>query len=184
MFLQEETYELNGRKITLRGPRTEDAETLVEYLKTVCSETPFLMTYGDEVKLTLEEEIKFIEARNSSETGYLVLVFEDGQYVGNASFERVGTSRRAKHRASIGIAFYQNYTGHGLGRLTLNRLLELIKEHGYEQAELTVIEGNERAKHLYESLGFVETGRIKNANKYDDGTYRDDILMVNELKGI
>lgn len=44
-----------------------------------------------------------------------------------------------------------------------------------------VIEGNDRAKHLYESLGFVETGRIPKANKYDDGTYRDDILMSNPL---
>jgi RimJ/RimL family protein N-acetyltransferase len=184
MFLQEETYELNGRKITLRGPRAEDAETMIDYLKTVCGETPYLCQYGDEVQLTLEDELKFIESRNKSETGYLIMVFEDGEYAGNVHFERKGISRRAAHRASIGIAFFQKNTGHGLGRFVLNRLLELIKEKGYEQAELTVLEGNDRAKHLYESLGFVETGRIKNANKYDDGTYRDDILMVNELKGI
>lgn len=35
--------------------------------------------------------------------------------------------------------------------------------------------------HMYESFGFVETGRIPRANKYDDGTYADDIFMVKNL---
>ena len=181
MFFEEETYELNGHTVTLRAPQPEDAEILIEYLKTVCDETPFLSQYGDEVKLTEEDELKFIETRNNSETGYLILVFEDGEFAGNMHFERIGTSRRAKHRAGIGIAFFQKNTGHGLGKFALTRLLELIKESGYEQAELTVLEGNERAKHLYESLGFMEIGRIPKANKYDDGTFRDEILMVNNL---
>ncbi len=181
MVLKDEIYKLNGKTVTLRAPQPEDGKMLVEYLKTVCDETPYLSQYGDEVKLTEEDELKFIETRNKSETGYLILVFEDGEFAGNMSFERIGTSRRAKHRASIGIAYFQKNTGHGLGKLTLTRLLELIKEMGYEQAELTVLEGNERAKHLYESLGFKEMGRISKANKYDDGTFRDDILMVAEL---
>ena len=181
MIFKEETYELDGHTVTLRAPKPEDAEILIEYLKTVCDETPFLSQYGDEVKLTVEDELKFIESRNESETGYLILVFEDGEFAGNMHFERVGTSRRAKHRAGIGIAFFQKNTGHGLGRLALTRLIELIKESGYEQAELTVLEGNERAKHLYESLGFKEIGRIPKGNKYDDGTFRDEILMVNNL---
>ena len=36
--------------------------------------------------------------------------------------------------------------------------------------------------HLYESLGFKECGRIPDANKYDDGTYSDSILMAAQLK--
>ena len=32
------------------------------------------------------------------------------------------------------------------------------------------------------SLGFKECGRIPNGNKYDDGTYSDDILMVLSLR--
>ena len=53
---------------------------------------------------------------------------------------------------------------------------------GYEQIELGVIDGNERAKALYEKAGFVETGRYKNAMKYDDGTYRDEIIMWRSTK--
>ena len=63
----------------------------------------------------------------------------------------------------------------------LEQLLGKIKELGYEQAELTVVSGNDRAYHLYESLGFKECGRIPNANKYQDGSYADDIHMVKRL---
>lgn len=47
-----------------------------------------------------------------------------------------------------------------------------------EISGLTVVEGNNRAIHMYESFGFRETGRIPKANKYDDGTYSDDIFMT------
>lgn len=63
----------------------------------------------------------------------------------------------------------------------LSILLQKIKEQGFEQAELTVVGGNDRAYHLYERIGFRECGRIPKANKYDDGTYSDDILMVMPL---
>ena len=115
---------------------------------------------------------------NESDGKMLVLAFVDGEYAGNCSFTRIGTSRRSAHRADIGIALFQKYTGFGLGRLMLEQLLKKIKEAGYQQAELTVVSGNERAYHLYESLGFRECGRMPKANKYDDGSYSDNIHMV------
>ena len=61
-------------------------------------------------------------------------------------------------------------------------LIELAGKMGYEQMELEVVDGNDRAKALYEKSGFVETGRNKDAMKYDDGTYRDDIIMCRKVK--
>lgn len=98
----------------------------------------------DEVKYTTEGELRFIKEHNESENDLLILAFVDREYAGNCSFEGKASSRRAKHRAGIGIALFQNYTGF--------------------------------------SLGFKECGRIPNANKYDDGTYSDDILMVCDLR--
>ena len=181
MIYEEETFDLNGKTITLRSPKKEDSKMLLDWLKTVCDETPFLLQYGDEVKLTIEQEEAFIETRNTSDSGLMILAFVDGEFAGNCSFDSVGPSRRSKHRADIGIALYQKNTGAGLGRQMLTRLLKRIKDEGFEQAELTCIEGNDRAFHLYESLGFKEIGRIPNANKYDDGSVRDDILMVKDL---
>ena len=180
MVLTEEKYELDGKEILLRSANenADDANMLIDYLKTVTGETRFLLCEPDEIKYTTEGEIGFIRAHNESENSLLILAFVDGDYAGNCSFERKTGSRREKHRAEIAIALFQKYTGFGLGRLLLEVLLRKIKEQGYEQAELTVVSGNDGAYHLYESLGFKECGRIPNANKYDDGTYNDDILMV------
>lgn len=181
MRFDEKEFLIGEKKIVLRSANTDEAQLLVDYLKTVCGETRFLLCDPDEITYTAESEEEFIKAKNSSDDSMLMLAFVDGEYAGNCSFQPAGTRRRAKHRADIGIALYLKYTGFGLGRLMLEQLLEKIKEMGYEQAELTVVGGNDRAYHLYESLGFKECGRIPNANKYQDGTYADDIHMVKEM---
>ncbi|MCR5670579.1 MAG: GNAT family N-acetyltransferase [Butyrivibrio sp.] len=182
MIFKEKEFTLGEKKILLRSAGKDEAQLLVDYLKTVSGETRFLLCDPDEIQFTAESEEKFINEKNSSEDSMMILAFADGEYAGNCSFQPVGSRHRAKHRADIGIALYLKYTGFGLGRLMLEQLLAQIKEAGYEQAELTVVGGNDRAYHLYESLGFKECGRIPNANKYQDGTYADDINMVKTIR--
>ncbi len=178
MILEEEKYILDGKRIVLRSARLDEAQMLIDYLKTVTGETRFLMCESDEIEYTLKEEEQFINEHNKAKAALLILAFVDGEYAGNCSCESKAGSRRVSHRAGIGIALFQKYTGFGLGKLMLKRLLTEIKNLGFEQAELTVVGGNQRACYLYESLGFKECGRIPNANKYEDGTYDEDILMV------
>jgi RimJ/RimL family protein N-acetyltransferase len=134
MVFEEKEYMIGDKKILLRSAKTEEAQLLVDYLKTVCGETRFLLCDPDEVKYTAESEVEFINEKNSSEDSMLMLAFVDGEYAGNCSFQPIGSRRRAKHRADIGIALFQKYTGFGLGRLMLKQLLEKIKELRYEQA--------------------------------------------------
>lgn len=178
MIFADEIYMLNGKKILLRSARADESQMLIDYLKTVTRETRFLMSEPDEIHYTKEDEEQFINEHNQSEDSLMILAFVDGEYAGNCSFESKSGSRRTKHRAGMGIALFQKYTGFGLGKLMLKRLLTEIKNIGFEQAELTVVGNNEKAYHLYKSLGFKECGIIPNANKYDDGTYADDIFMV------
>ncbi|SNU08897.1 Protein N-acetyltransferase, RimJ/RimL family [Lachnospiraceae bacterium] len=186
MIYKERRIVLGDNELLLRSAKENDAEMLCDYIKTVTGETRFLMCEPDEIGLSIEEELDFIKSHNESPDGMLIMGFlvkeEEGrrieEFVGNCSFTRISGSRRYQHRAGIGIALFQKYTGLGIGRLMLSALLEEIKSLGYEQAELTVISNNDRARHLYESFGFVEYGRLPDANKYDDGTYSDDINMV------
>ena len=178
MTLAEEIYTLDGQKIILRSARLDESQMLIDYLKTVTAETKFLMSEPDEINYTEKDEEQFINEHNQSKDSLLMLAFVDGEYAGTCSFESTSGSRRTKHRAGIGIALFQKYTGFGLGKLMLKRLLTEIKNLGFKQAELTVAGNNEKAYHLYKSLGFKEYGILPNANKYDDGTYADDIFMV------
>jgi RimJ/RimL family protein N-acetyltransferase len=45
---------------------------------------------------------------------------------------------------------------------------------------LTVLSTNERAKHVYEKIGFRETGRRPN-HVYKNGKFMDAIIIVKEL---
>lgn len=184
MVFQEETYTFNGRDIVLRSVEAtpQNADMLLSFLKQVTGETPFLMCDPNEVTSTMEEEIDFIKRHNEGERQMLLCAYVDGKHAGNCSFKGKTRSRREIHRVGIGIALRQEYTGFGLGRLMLQALLRVIQEKGYEQAELKVVGGNERALHLYQSLGFRECGRIPHAFKSQEGTYRDEIVMVLPFK--
>ena len=181
MIRAEERFALAGHEIVLRCAEDADAERLIDYLKTVTGETPFLLREPDEVRWTPEGERDFIRAHNDSADALLLLAFVDGDFAGNCSFQGLSASRRIKHRAELGIGLYQKYCGFGLGRAMLERLLEAMRAQGFRQAELTVTAGNAPACHLYHSLGFQVCGRIPEAYRYDDGSSRDAILMVRPL---
>ena len=72
MILPEEKYELDGKEILLRSARenADDANMLIDYLKTVTGETRFLIREPDEVKCTTEGELNFILVR-----GYIATVY-------------------------------------------------------------------------------------------------------------
>ena len=55
------------------------------------------------------------------------------------------------------------------------------RERGVTQLELAYIQGNERARHLYDRMGFVETGRSPDAMRQRDGTLADEIFMMKKL---
>lgn len=181
MIYPEERLTWNGHEILFRSAVPEDVQVLMDFFPTVCGETRFLVREVDEVHLTEDQEVKFIEDHRQSERDLLLLAFVDGEYAGNCSFEKKGESRRNAHRAGMGIALYQRFTGRGLGRLMLERLLSRAKDCGYAQVELEVWSKNTRALGLYKSIGFTEYGRLPDAARYDDGTCDDEIFMVKTL---
>ncbi len=182
MKIEEVKYDLNGHTLIFRSAVKSDALELSAYLKKVCGESKYLTRYEDECPIySLEDEEKFIESHLDNEKACLICAYLDGEYVGNSSFSPAGPSRRNLHMAEIGIALYQKYTGMGIGKKLFGLIIDTIKKCGYESACLEVISGNEIAIHMYESFGFIESGRKIKANKYDDGTYSDNILMYKEF---
>lgn len=177
MIFEEKEYLVNGNRVVLRSAKEDEAKLLVDYLKTVTGETRFLRCDPEEIQYTEEGEKEFIRKNNESNDGMMIMAYLNDEFVGNCSFERKTTSKRNVHRAEIGIALYQKFTGQGIGTIMMKALIEEMKKAGFEKCELSVIEGNDGAYKLYEKLGFKECGRMSKANKYKDGTYADEILM-------
>lgn len=180
MIIKSETIDLNGRELVLRNATEDDAQMLLDYLKTTCGETRFLLKEPEEITLTLEQEKDFIRNGNESETNVMILGFLDGEYVGNCSLMGKRLIRQ-KHRASMGIALYQKFTGMGIGTAMIEKLIEIATEKGYEQLELEVVANNEKAIHLYKKMGFEIYGTFKDTMKYPDGTYADEYWMMRKL---
>lgn len=84
---------------------------------------------------------------------------------------------KTSHRATIAIAILKDYWNFGIGSAMFAELVAEAQKHGTEIMELEFIEGNERAKHLYEKFGFRVVSERPNAFKLKDGTYLSEIYM-------
>ena len=180
MIIGERRIQLGGHELLLRCAREEDAQRLLDYLKTTSGETRFLIREPDEVTMTQEDERRFIRRQNESASDVMLLAFYDGEFAGNASLMGMGPSRY-RHRAGVAIALFQAYTGLGIGRAMMEALLAIAREHGIEQVELEVVADNARAIALYKKLGFEMYGTMPRNMKYRDGTYADVYWMMKRL---
>ena len=180
MIVKPKEFDLNGRKLVLRNAVEDEAEMLLKYLKQVYAETPFLIQEPDEITFTIDDEKKYIKENNDSNSDLLLIGMLDGKHVGNCSL--MGNSaRRLKHRTSLGIVLYLEYTGLGIGRIMIEEVCKIAKENGIEQIELEVAANNRNAISLYEKLGFEKIATLPNNMKYADGTYADVHFMMKYL---
>ena len=182
MHLAPETVPLkNGKTAVFRVAEPGDALEMIAYLKDTAGETPFLLRYPDEVNFPEEGKRSLLQSRLDDPSVVMLNAWVGGKLAGNCTLTPKGARRKLLHRADVSIALRKAYWGFGLGKALLTRVLTLAKELGYEQVELEVIGGNDRALGLYQRMGFVQTGRMPNVFRYDDGTYRDEIQMVRRV---
>lgn len=166
----------------LRSPNKEDSAKMLEYLKTVSEETPFLINYPEEITFTVEKEEEFLESFLNDKRGIMIAVFKDDEAIGNVSFSCVRNSIKLRHRCTMGIAIKKKACGEGIGNMLMQEIIKKAIEAGYEQMELAVYSANRKAIGLYRKHGFKECALLPHAGKLKDGSYLDEIRMVKDLK--
>lgn len=170
----------NGSPAILRAPRASDAAEMVEYLKTTAAETEFLIRYPEECRFNEEMEKTFLENTVNSKNDLMIVCEVEGKIAGNCQISfnnRIKTS----HRATVGIALLREFWELGIGTKLFEELIAAAKTRGVSQIELEVIEGNERAIHLYEKMGFTIVAEKPNAIRLKDGTLLREFFMVKYL---
>ena len=180
MIIKEFDYLLkDGRKALIRSPREEDIMGVLDMLHKVTSETYFLMNYPEECdRYTPEGEKALFERVNSSETEAMLLCLVDGKPAGICSVN-LNNKIKTRHRAMVAISLLRDYWGQGLGTRLMHEMIDIAKEHEYvSQIELDFIEGNTRARALYEKVGFKITGVKPNAIRLKDGTMLNEYSMI------
>lgn len=182
MIFEEKKIKLrDGRTCILRSVETKDAADMIEYLRTVSAETPFLLRNEDEVIYTVESEEQLLESKRNHPREIMMVAEVEGVVAGNCGIVSKGSLRRVYHRCGFAIALKEAYWSLGIGSAMMDYAFYLAEKMGYGQAELEVVDGNNRAKSLYEQFGFKETGKNFRALKYDDGSYADEYIMVKIL---
>ena len=173
----------DGREALLRSPKEEDVESTLEYLVISAGETDFILRYPEECgKYTPEGEKKLFEQKNESPDEAMIMCVVDGRVVGNCEISFF-KGMKTKHRASIGIALISEFWNQGIGTRMFEEMIRLAESReGVLQMELEFVEGNARARHLYEKMGFRITGVRPNAIRLKDGTLLNEYTMIREIK--
>lgn len=105
----------------------------------------------------------------------------DGAAAGLAGFEPIGSKYKVCHRADFGISVDKKYWNLGIGTALLKACIQCAKEAGYEQMELNVVAGNDRAIAMYEKEGFVEFGRNPKGFRSRLSGYQEVVYMRLDL---
>ncbi len=182
MILQPKQIQLkDGRQAVLRSPEVADATELLAYIKKACGETEFLARYPEEWEnMSLEREQAWVQNRRESPNILAITCFVDGRLVGNCEI-LFHTGMKTGHRATITIAILQEYWGLGIGSYMFGEMIEAAKTHGTMIMELEFIEGNDRARALYEKFGFEIIGKKPNAIRQRDGRLMSEFMMQKYL---
>ena len=184
MIVEEIGFTLkDGRRAVIRSPRDEDIPGMLDYLYVSAGETEFILRYPEECgKYTPEGEKALFDRANASECEAMLVCLVEGRLAGNC---QVMWSRNIKtgHRAMVAIALLKEYWGQGIGTAMMRELIRIAEENeNILQMELDFVEGNVRARALYEKMGFRITGVKPNAIRLKDGTLLNEYSMVREVK--
>lgn len=171
----------DGARCRIFAPCAADAAELVAHMRRCAGETPYLTRYPDEVTLTEGEEAAFLAEMRAAPRELLLAARLCGALIASASLRCIQDRDKVRHRAALGISVAESCWGLGLGTALMTALQSFAKSAGYEQVELEFVEGNDRARRLYERLGFVLYGVRPNAFRYRDGTYASEGLMLLRL---
>lgn len=167
----------DGRTCTIRSAVPSDAKDMINFKITIAETSKYLTLKPSEVNDTrwkLKSELK--KVLDSPNAINLVAVV-DGNIIGGIN--TFGQTRASlRHSVEFGIGIVPAWQGAGLGKILIQQLLNWAKANQIiTRVELHVHVGNEGALALYEKLGFEHEGRRRNAIRYPDGSYMDDLIM-------
>ena len=105
-----------------------------------------------------QQPLQASQARLASQHNAFWGAFQGPELYGTVGLEREGRAK-VRHRAKVvGMYVVPEATGRGIGLQLLQALLERARAEGLESLVLTVTDGNEAARRLYERCGFRSFG--------------------------
>jgi len=183
MVFEEKDIKLkDGRSAHFRSPSDDDAEEMLRFIRKASGETDYLLKFEEEyADFTIEQEKEFIRGNYDNKNALMIACYVEGRLAGNCQIS-FHTGMKDRHRASVAIALLQEFWNLGIGTLMFKELIRAAEARGgVRQIELEYIEGNSRARALYEKMGFRITGVKPDAIRLKDGTFVNEYMMVRRM---
>jgi RimJ/RimL family protein N-acetyltransferase len=169
----------DGRKVVLRTPRWEDLGDLLELINSVVDEGAEI---SRDEKVSKEEEIdwlsRLLALLERGKTFFLVAEVDGGVIASSDINRQTGYQ---KHVGVVGIVIKRGFRELGIGTAMMRVLIEQAEKMGMKVLTLTAFASNKRAIHVYEKVGFVQTGLIPKKH-LKEGKYIDEVIMTKLLE--
>ena len=129
-----------------------------------------------------EGEKALFDRVNASDHEAMLVCLVEGRIAGNGNIVW-SNGIKVRHRASVAIALLREYWNQGIGTRMFQELIRIAETNeNILQMELDFVEGNSRARALYEKMGFRITGVRPNAIRLKDGTLLNEYSMIREIR--
>ena len=174
-------FDREGRPFRVRAARPDDSPSLGALLAELVRDDLYILLSPEEVStddLRRVEEIA--RAESVPDRWFLGVVEVDERVVGMVDI-RAAPMRRCAHVCELGIGLGGIARDRGIGTGVMQRAIEIARGMGFEKMRLFVIDGNDRARHVYDRTGFRETGRFVREVRVGDGT-ADLVVMERDLR--
>ena len=180
---QKEVTLKTGKKVLLRYPRMSDFDSFFAYHNAFANEDlPTYICMPSSYEAAMGYLVDHIRANREGKAIHLAAFDEKNQYLGSASIDRKGTRRT--HIGELGIGLKREMRNQGLGRALIEEVIrQAIVSFDIKMVVLETFAINDRAVHLYKSLGFKEYGRLPGGLEYRS-KYADKLLMYKNVNGL
>lgn len=172
----------SNQKLVIRYPLATDLNQVWRYINRISKEKTYITFQGE--KISKKNEAKWLDNKIDQirqKKCVNLFVFVDNQFSGSS--EVTLKERVSKHIGSLGITLAPETRGQGIGKLLMSLTISEAQKKlpGLKMITLECFANNEIALNLYQSLGFIEHGRLPKGLSYR-GSLVDEVLMYKPIE--
>jgi RimJ/RimL family protein N-acetyltransferase len=167
-------FMIAGEHVILRAFEREDAERCYRWM----NDPNIVRTLKSRYPIAFQNEIEWLDRAmqgHTTERHFAIERKDDRTHIGNASIHEIDwVSRTAEFGLFIGEPSAWN---RGFGSDAIRTLVRFaFEEMNLRKLRISVFEYNDRAKHVLETQGFVQEGRLRR-EFYREGSYHDLLIL-------